>query len=77
MVALLVATLGVAPAGVARRALGGKPSAAVWNEEIKAAWTQAYASAQGVPANYDIDEIEGRIPSALRRHRLSQRPRQL
>jgi len=66
MVALLVATLGVAPAGVARRALGGKPSAAVWNEEIKAAWTQAYASAQGVPANYDIDEIEGRIPSALR-----------
>ena len=61
MVALLVATL-----GVARRALGGKPSAAVWNEEIKAAWTQAYASAQGVPANYDIDEIEGRIPSALR-----------
>ena len=34
-------------------------SAAVWNEEIKAAWTQAYASAQGVPANYDIDEIEG------------------
>jgi len=45
--------------------VAGVPSEAVWNDEIKAAWTSAYSSASPEPADYDV-EIEGTIPPTLR-----------
>ena len=42
------------------------PSEAVWNDNIKEAWCRAYASASEEPADYEIEEITGTIPKALR-----------
>lgn len=41
------------------------PSEAIWNDEIKVAWTKAYQSATAVPADYEIEHIAGRIPEGL------------
>ena len=42
------------------------PSEAVWNAQIKEAWTRAYASAASEPADYEIEKITGSIPKTLR-----------
>ena len=42
------------------------PSEAVWNEAIKVEWTKAYQSAPEADADYEIEEITGSIPKALR-----------
>lgn len=47
-------------------ATSSSPSAAVWNEDIKEAWTRAYASASADPCDYEIEEITGTIPATLR-----------
>ena len=41
------------------------PSEAIWNEQIKAAWTKAYQTATCPPADYAIEDIVGKIPEAL------------
>ena len=41
------------------------PSETYWNSDIKQAWTRAYASAKQVPADYEIEDIEGSIPTGL------------
>ena len=41
------------------------PSEDVWNDEIRLAWTKAYSSVPG-EYDYEIDEIEGSIPSELK-----------
>ena len=47
-------------------ALSKAPSTVVWNQQIKAAWTQAYQSAQpAVLGNYEIEHIDGTIPRTL------------
>ena len=48
-------------------ALNKAPSPAVWNQDIKAAWTKAYQTAQpSVLGDYEITaDIEGTIPASL------------
>ncbi len=42
------------------------PSKAVWNSDIKAAWTKAYQTPKPeVLGHYEIDDIEGTIPPCL------------
>ena len=42
------------------------PSPLVWNDQVKAAWTQAYQSAApSVLGRYEINDIEGAIPEDL------------
>ena len=42
------------------------PSPLVWNDQVKAAWTQAYQSAApSVLGRYEINDIEGTIPQSL------------
>ena len=43
----------------------GAPSVGVWNEPIKEAWATAYSSADG-EHDYEITDIEGKIPPSLR-----------
>ncbi|KAL1510135.1 hypothetical protein AB1Y20_006467 [Prymnesium parvum] len=42
------------------------PSSAVWNDTVSEAWTRAYSSAAASPTSYEIEEIDGAIPAALR-----------
>lgn len=41
------------------------PSEAIWNDEIRQAWTKAYQTAPDVPADYEIEKIVGIIPESL------------
>ena len=53
-------------ASVGYAATSSAPSKTVWNADIKAAWTKAYQTAPYTAVEYDIEEITGTIPTALK-----------